>query len=103
MEHPTIQYAGESRELKITNSTMLRFKRLGGNIKHLEEDPVEQVILLACAAFNLEGDPIEHADKFPPVFELAEPIRDAMQIYNGGQPGEPIGAAPGQSQKSATG
>ena len=103
METPTIKYKSEDRELKITNSTMMRFSRLGGDIQKLEGDPVAQAITLACAALNLAGDPIDHADDFPPIGQLADAISSAMLIYNGGQPGEKIGEGQPPLPKSAMG
>ena len=102
MDTPTITYKGERRELVIGNAAMMRFSRLGGSLEKLETDPVTQTITLACAALNLQGDPIDHADDFPPVFQLVEPIKQAVEIYNGGLPGEPIGDAEQPSPESAT-
>ena len=102
MDTPTISYRGEDRPLKIGNAAMMRFSRLGGSLEKLEADPVTQAITLACAALGLEGDPIDHADDFPPVFQLVEPIKAAVEIYNGGQPGEPSGDAGPRSPESAT-
>lgn len=102
MNTPTITYKGELRELKIGNAAMMRFSRLGGSLDKLEADPVTQAITLACAALDLKGDPIDHADDFPPVFEMVEPIKTAVEIYNGGKPGEPNGDAEQPSPGSAT-
>ncbi|NBT33032.1 MAG: hypothetical protein EBT13_14320 [Rhodobacteraceae bacterium] len=101
MSTPTIQYKGEIRPLVIGNAAMMRFARLGGQLDQLERDPVTQAITLACAALDLPGDPIDHADHFPPVGHLADAIRQAVEIYNDGAPGEPLGDVPAQSPKSA--
>ena len=88
-----IYFRGERVELKITNSVLMRFKRLGGELKQLEEDPVSQAITLLCASLKLQGDPIDHADDFQPVAQVATAIRDAVGRYNGEglAPGEPTG------------
>lgn len=99
-----IAYKGESRELKIGNAAMMRFSRLGGSFEKLESDPVEQAITLACAALGLTGDPIDHADDFPPLAQLADPIKQAMERYSGDSalPGESAGGAAVPSVESAT-
>lgn len=99
-----IYYKGERIELKVTNSVLMRFKRLGGDLAALETDPVSQAITLLCAALKLTGDPIDHADDFPPVAKIAEPIAQAVARYNGeaDAPGEPTGDAQQPSPESAT-
>lgn len=88
---PKILYKGTLHELQITNSTLMRFARLGGKLSNLEDDPVSESITLVCAALDLKGDPIEHADDFPPVIKLAPAVKCAIEIYNEGMPGEPTG------------
>lgn len=99
-----ISYKGERVPLVITNSVLMRFKRLGGDLAALESDPVSQAITLVCAALKLQGDPIDHADDFPPVARIAPLIAQAVAEYNGeGEaPGEPSGDAPAQSPVSDT-
>jgi hypothetical protein len=82
----------------------MRFKRLGGDLAALETDPVSQAITLLCAALKLPGDPIDHADDFPPVAKVAESIGLAVARYNGepAEPGEPNGEEPALSPESAT-
>ena len=102
METPTIKYKGKDCELKITNSAMMRFSRLGGDIKKLESDPVAQAITLVCAALDLKGDPIDHADHFPAVGQMGNALEAALSIYNGGSPGETDGEGLRPLPESAT-
>jgi hypothetical protein len=103
-EENHIYYKGERVPLKITNSVLMRFRRLGGELDKLESDPVSQAITLLCAALKLQGDPIDHADDFPPVAKVADSIRQAVERYNGDgdAPGEPSGDAIALSPESAT-
>lgn len=102
MKQPTITLDGEAHPFVVSNSTLMRFSALGGDLNALESNPVTQVIMLCCAALKLEGDPIDHADRFPPVAQLAEPIRLAMEIYSQGAPGEASGGDRPPSPESAT-
>ncbi len=100
-QEPTITYKGTLHKLRIGNAAMMRFSRLGGDLAALESEPVEQAITLACAALDLPGDPIDHADDFPPVAQFADMIKKAIEIYGQGLPGEPVGDAPQHTLKSA--
>lgn len=90
---PEITYKGKPHTLKITNATMMRFTRAGGDFKQLESDPVAQAITLLCAALNLPGDPIDHADDFPPISQVVDGIKFAIEAYNTPPPGENNGNA----------
>lgn len=99
-----IYYKGERVPLEIKNSVLMRFKRMGGDLAALESDPISQAITLLCAALKLDGDPIDHADDFPPVAQVAESIGQAVARYNGEAdvPGEPSGDEPQLSPGSDT-
>lgn len=92
---PTITHAGQLREMRIGNAAFIRFQRLGGDFQKLESDPVGQAITLACAALDLPGDPLDHADDFPPIPQWADQVMRAVKIYMGeaDTPGEPDGGA----------
>lgn len=99
-----IYYKGERKELKVQNSVVRRFQKLGGDFEKAEEEPLEQIIKLLMAAFKLTGDIEDHEDDFESLLGLAPKIKLAMERYNGGsaQPGEPIGDAVSQSPESVT-
>lgn len=101
---PTITYKGELRELVIGNAAFMRFQRMGGDLTKLEADPISQAVTLACAALNLSGDPLDHADDFPPVPQWSEAAVAAVQRYMGeaDAPGEPTGGAPSPTPASPT-
>lgn len=73
-----ITYKGEEREIKITNKSMMSFEMAGGKLSEFEENPVSNSIKLVCACLGLKGDPLNYADDFPPLVELSECIRQAM-------------------------
>lgn len=102
MEAPTIRYKGELRELVIGNGAFMRFRRMGGDLTQLEADPISQAITLACAALQLPGDPLDHADDFPPIPQWADQVMQAVKIYMGeaDTPGEPVGDAPSPTPAS---
>lgn len=104
MNTPSITYKNEPHELVIGNAAFMRFQRLGGDFKKLENEPVGQAVTLACAALNLPGDPIDHADHFPPITQWVDQVMRAVQIYMGEEdaPGEPHGGAASPTPKSTT-
>lgn len=91
MKTPFITYKGEQHPLKITNAVFIRFTRLGGSLQNLETDPVGEAITLLCAVLDLKGDPLEHADNFPPVPAIVQDVLDAVEVYQGGNSGESNG------------
>ena len=101
---PTILHKGQPREIVIGNAAMMRFRRLGGSLEKLEANPIDEAVTLACAALDLPGDPIDHADDFPPVPKFAEALVEAVRIYMGeaDAPGEPGGDAPSLTPASPT-
>lgn len=104
MTPPTVNYKGEPRELALTNGAFMRFKRLGGDFSKLDADPIDQAITLVCAMLDLPGDPITHADDFPPIPQWSDALMQAVKGYMGEDdvPGEPDGGEPSQTPASAT-
>lgn len=74
-----IQYKGKAHQLNINNGTLLRFERAGGQFSKLQDQPISQMMLLLCAALQLDGDPVEHADHFPPLAELMPVLQTALE------------------------
>lgn len=75
----TIKYKGEDTEIVIDNRTMMRFELNGGSLTDFETKPVSCSITLACASLGLEGDPLDHANDLPPIAEIAEAVKLAME------------------------
>ena len=73
-----IRYKGKDVELKLSNKTMMKFEMNGGSFAKYEAEPVSQSVKLVCAALGLEGDPLDHADDLPPLAELAEVMKEAL-------------------------
>lgn len=90
-----VYYKGERVELKVVNSVIRRFRKLGGDFEKAEEEPIEQVILLLMAALKLEGDIEDHEDDFESILTLAPKVKEAMERFKSGSgaPGEPSGDA----------
>lgn len=99
-----VYYKGARIELRVVNSTIRRFRKLGGDFEKAQEDPEEQVILLLMAALKLEGKAEDHEDDFESLLSLAPKVKMAMERYQEGTgaPGEPSGDANSQSPDSAT-
>ena len=74
----TINYKGESKEIKINNRALMAFELAGGKLSEFEANPVSNSIKLACACLGLKGDPLDHANDLPPLTELSESITQAM-------------------------
>lgn len=75
----TIKYKGEEKEIAIDNRTLLAFEMKGGDFNQFNVEPVTAAITLACAALGLEGNILDHANDLPPLAELVEVMKDAMQ------------------------
>ena len=73
-----IQHKGEEKEIKIDNRTLLAFEMRGGSFSSFEAQPVLQSMLLACAALDLKGDPLDHANDLPALNELSEVMQEAL-------------------------
>lgn len=73
-----ITHKGKEVDLIITNKTMMKFEMGGGSFQDFEKAPISQSIQFVCSALGLEGDPIEHADDFGSLNEIAESIKDAL-------------------------
>ena len=74
----TIRYKGKDVELKLSNRTLMKYEMNGGSFAKYEEEPVSQSVKLVCAALDLDGDPLDHADDLPPLTELAEVMKEAL-------------------------
>tara|TARA_B100002019_G_scaffold289988_2_gene306742 strand:+ start:313 stop:594 length:282 start_codon:yes stop_codon:yes gene_type:complete len=74
-----ILYKGEEREIKIDNKSMMRFEMNGGSLSDFESKPVSCAVNLACACLDLEGDPLDHANDLPPLSDIAEAVKSAME------------------------
>jgi hypothetical protein len=75
----TIKYKGEDVSLKITNKTMMRFEISGGSFSDFSKSPISQSIKFVCSALDLKGDPIDHADDFGSMKEIADAIKDSLE------------------------
>ena len=97
-------YKGARYELKIVNSVIRRFRKLGGDFEKAEEEPLEQATLLLMAVLKLEGQVEDHEDDFESILTAAPKIKLAMERYqkSSGEPGEPNGGLSAQSPESAT-
>lgn len=93
-----IYYKGARIELKVVNSVIRRFRKLGGDFEKAETEPEEQVVLLLMAALKLEGKAEDHEDDFESLLGLAPKVKLAMERYQKGTgaPGEPNGGGSAQ-------
>lgn len=73
-----IKYKGQIKEYTITNKVMMKFEMAGGSFVNFESQPISQSIIFICCALGLEGDPIDHADDFEGLPEIAESIKSAL-------------------------
>lgn len=99
-----VYYKGARIELRVVNSTIRRFRKLGGDFEKAQQDPEEQVILLLMAALKLEGKAEDHEDDFESLLSLANKVKLAMERYQvgTGTPGELSGGALVQPPEFAT-
>jgi hypothetical protein len=75
----TIKYKGKETEIKIDNRAMMKFEMNGGSLSDFESKPVSCAVTLACACLDLDGDPLDHANDLPPLTEIAESVKEAME------------------------
>lgn len=83
----TITYKGEEREISINNRALMKYEMMGGSFSKFEVNPVSESVKLCCAALDLPGDPIDHANDLPSIQDLAEIMKDALS--SSGYAGEP--------------
>lgn len=75
----SVMYKGEEKELKIDNRALLAFEMNGGKFTDFDSSPIKASMLMACAALNLKGDPLDHANHLPPLSKLADVMKQALE------------------------